>query len=688
MDYKELRRKIETFSLDDGDLGNQGYERVLLQLFGYLGHGKSSFINSCKYVLDDGRAFVVYAEAGQREDGGSMTMIRKSYKLTSNITMVDNRGCKSITNFERAEVYAQLGNFHPLDKPVEWKENFKEAMSALEESELNKNTTDFLVPIFIYSAAYNLPEHEQEDVKAFLENCDKMTGVVPIVVLTKKTNGDFFDLEKRFRLMGAETVISIENYTKESNVKTLKRTTDILTIIVHALDNVTYRLGLPRDPKKDRIERKKFLLNYIHEAELRYEDPKAIKEDTNKKEKKEKKKSKGSCVVQPSSMVSSRGGEYVVQLNSIKWSKNESKPRSFPFNAAIGVIVKPFRRGKTESNRAEVLEVRTEVKTQHTTNSEMEYKELRRKIETFSLDDGDLGNQSYERVLLQLFGCTGHGKSSFINSCKYVLAGGGPFVEHAQAGEKLDGGSMTMIRKSYKLTSNILIVDNRGCATMTDFERAEVYAQLGNFHPLDQPVMWKKNFKEAMWALEESELDKNTTDFLVPIFVYSVEHILQSHEQEDVKDFFENCKNMTGVVPIVVLTHKSCEHFSKVQNQFERMGVETVIGVENYTKMSTKKTVKENTELLLGVIVHALENVTFRLSLPRDPKRERIERKKFLLNYIHEAELKNQQQTMEDSRNETGSGFPVQVTIVALEVTITDGAVHSSQWKIEITSSQ
>ncbi|CAI9541107.1 unnamed protein product [Staurois parvus] len=62
MDIRELRANIMNFSLDEGNLGSQGYTRVLLQLFGYTGHGKSSFINSCKYVLENGEIFTEYTE--------------------------------------------------------------------------------------------------------------------------------------------------------------------------------------------------------------------------------------------------------------------------------------------------------------------------------------------------------------------------------------------------------------------------------------------------------------------------------------------------------------------------------------------------------------------------------------------------------------------------------------------------
>ncbi|OCT64734.1 hypothetical protein XELAEV_18045831mg [Xenopus laevis] len=83
-----VRDYIQRFSLDNCALGNQGYNRVLLQLFGYMGHGKSSLINSCKYVLDDGE-YRIHANALASHT--SVTFNRTAYPLTDTITIVDNK---------------------------------------------------------------------------------------------------------------------------------------------------------------------------------------------------------------------------------------------------------------------------------------------------------------------------------------------------------------------------------------------------------------------------------------------------------------------------------------------------------------------------------------------------------------------------------------------------------------------
>ncbi|XP_073505072.1 uncharacterized protein [Phyllobates terribilis] len=282
MDVDQLQKSIRNFTLDDGPRGNQGYSQVLLQIFGYCGHGKSSFINSCKYVVDDGEDFTAQAQAAGNDE--PMTMERKAYDLTKNITMVDNRGCSTMSSFQRAEIYAQLGNFLPIGEKVKWMENYKDLMARLEDAELNPNYSDFIVPILIHSATSKLTDDDHEALKEFIKNCVKITGVKPIVVITKKNSGNFMEAEKAIKLMGAEVVISVENYTEKDHIKTRGRTRDILTILHNALEDVKYRLSQERNPRRDWRERKKFLLEYIHEAEMKKKENEIRREKEKRRE--------------------------------------------------------------------------------------------------------------------------------------------------------------------------------------------------------------------------------------------------------------------------------------------------------------------------------------------------------------------------------------------------------------------
>ncbi|XP_077128221.1 uncharacterized protein LOC143784182 [Ranitomeya variabilis] len=318
MDPDQLRKSILNFSLDhQGFLstlwklsgftsrGDQGYSRVLLQIFGYIGHGKSSFINSCKYVMEEGEEFIECAIAG--EDHKTMTMERKAYALTKNITIVDNRGCIIMGSFQRAEIYAQLGNFLPIGEKVEWMKDYTDLMYKLEDAALNPNYSDFIVPILIYSAKCRFGEGEKQELQELLNNCVKMTGVFPIIVITNKTSGDFMEAEKMFKQMGAEDIISIENYTKKDHIKTRGKTNDILKVIHSALENVKYRLeAKERNPQKDWVQRKKFMLEYIHKAEMekkqdemRREEAMRRAEEKKREEQKRRQEARNMAPVKP-----------------------------------------------------------------------------------------------------------------------------------------------------------------------------------------------------------------------------------------------------------------------------------------------------------------------------------------------------------------------------------------------------
>ncbi|KAM4632421.1 uncharacterized protein O3C94_018924 [Discoglossus pictus] len=259
----QMKQKILKFSLADCEHGNQGYNRVLLQLFGLMGHGKSSLVNSCKFALED-KEYKMYAQAiGSHE---TVTLNRTAYSLTSTITIVDNRGCSSMGSFEMANVYAQLGNFLPLNKEVVWPEGFEDIVRTLEYSDMDPNYTDLVVPVFVYSIGNCAPESE-EVLRSFLRNCRDLTGIFPIIVLTHKTSGDVFKVEKTFRLMGAEQVTKLENYTAEDHRPTRGRHLDVLDFLSNTLENVKFRMTEIINPRQERVNNKTFLLTLIHNEE-------------------------------------------------------------------------------------------------------------------------------------------------------------------------------------------------------------------------------------------------------------------------------------------------------------------------------------------------------------------------------------------------------------------------------------
>ncbi|XP_069582998.1 uncharacterized protein [Ranitomeya imitator] len=276
MDNQERRRRILQFDVEKNSLEGNGYKRVLLQLFGFQGHGKSSFINSCIHTLQDGIFKVkVSASAGYV----THTTERLAYKLTDCITLVDNRGHVMMLDSETGEVYAQLGNFLPFNKEVKWKRDFVEIMSIVEDSDMEPNYSDFVVPIFVYSVKNTLTEEVFSNVKTFFKNCRDMTGVYPIVVLTNKLSAPYTELASKFKETGAEQIHVVENYTISDNLKTRGRCNDLQVIIENALKDAKFRMEQKRDPIKERIERKKFLLKFAYQFTVAEKEKEAAKKE-------------------------------------------------------------------------------------------------------------------------------------------------------------------------------------------------------------------------------------------------------------------------------------------------------------------------------------------------------------------------------------------------------------------------
>ncbi|XP_071971243.1 uncharacterized protein [Engystomops pustulosus] len=272
MDVQERRKYIQQFTVNS--VAENGCKRILIQLFGLMGHGKSSLINSCIYTLGD-KEYEMKVEASGSD--GSHTTERITYQLTECITMVDNRGFQYMADNEFGQVYAQLGNFFPLNQKVEWKKDFVELMSKVEDSDATPNYSDFIVPIFVHSAKSVMSDTEISSVKTFFSGCKNMTGVYPIVVLTHRLSKTDSNLEGKFRRTGAEQILEVENYTGRDNIKTRGRCSDLLAVIENALRDVKFRIEQNWNPVTERIKRKKFLLKFMHDFAIAEKEKEAVK---------------------------------------------------------------------------------------------------------------------------------------------------------------------------------------------------------------------------------------------------------------------------------------------------------------------------------------------------------------------------------------------------------------------------
>ncbi|XP_071978899.1 uncharacterized protein [Engystomops pustulosus] len=278
MESQAMRDYIRQYTLDGGPHGHQGYSKVLLQLFGYTGHGKSSLINTWKCVVDDG-PYVAHAKVAGSEEKPE-TMIRRDYPLTDHILVVDNRGCVKMNKYEIGAIYAQLGNFMALNEEVKWQVGYSDTIDAVLNSDV-LDQSHFIVPVLVYSA--NTVPTNPEEIKEILKAARDITGLFPTVVLTHECSEHLSKVKEIFRRMEVKNLHSLENYTGEDHKKTRGKHETILRCLQEIIKDVEFRMLEKLDPMNEKIERKRFLLEYAHKREL--------------EKLQEKDKGKGVCII-------------------------------------------------------------------------------------------------------------------------------------------------------------------------------------------------------------------------------------------------------------------------------------------------------------------------------------------------------------------------------------------------------
>ncbi|XP_068102769.1 uncharacterized protein [Hyperolius riggenbachi] len=207
------------------------------------------------------------------------------------------------------------------------------------------------------------------------------------------------------------------------------------------------------------------------------------------------------------------------------------------------------------------------------------------------------------------------------------------------------------MRLTYPLTDNIILVDNRGCAAMHSHETGEIFAQLANLLPLNKEVEWKRGFSLADRIVEAEPVVKSS-DFIVPIFVYSVGCSGNPDEYAEIKKMLLTCRDMTGVVPTVVLTNKKRGNAKFIESKFKDMGIDNFFSLENYTPAHSSANTKVQ-RLVINFLFEVVKDAQFKVEHPRDPEKEMQDRKIFVLNYIHHNELELHIRNLQRQRSKT-----------------------------------
>ncbi|OCT61922.1 guanylate binding protein 4 S homeolog isoform X1 [Xenopus laevis] len=230
----------------------QPYHRILIQLFGFAGHGKSSFVNSCMFALGGGHFNDV---AGEGSSYGAKTTDRIGHKLTDCITIVDNRGFGKMDSSEAWHIYAQLCNIVPLNQIVVWNTSSTEKMQQLIQA---VSAPDLIVPVFVCSSSYSCDKANSELIKTFLKNAQFLTEILPFIILTKKNSGK--DQTETFKQMGMEQIYRLENYILTNKMATRGNHMPFLTFLKDVLDWVDYIYRRSVNFEEQQLKRKTFLI--------------------------------------------------------------------------------------------------------------------------------------------------------------------------------------------------------------------------------------------------------------------------------------------------------------------------------------------------------------------------------------------------------------------------------------------
>ncbi|KAM4631896.1 uncharacterized protein O3C94_018465 [Discoglossus pictus] len=253
-DLESMREKVKGYKPGE-TLQNipGGIESVNLQLYGLLGHGKTSLINSCIYVLKN-QGYQNVAGAG-KSDGG-LTVTRKKYKLTGSMDIVDNRGFNSFQEREILEVSAQLRSLRDFEE-VDWnKDNLKLTLRKFKEK-YNEQCTYFTVPVFVYSATSTMHKGLFDEIMTFITKAFDITGIHPIIVITNSANQNTDDIVKQFGNMGAVHRIALENYTENNHKRNPDTDNNILSFLNKCIDEaergIEKKMEEIQDPGKNFI---------------------------------------------------------------------------------------------------------------------------------------------------------------------------------------------------------------------------------------------------------------------------------------------------------------------------------------------------------------------------------------------------------------------------------------------------
>lgn len=206
-----------------------------------------------------------------------------------------------------------------------------------------------------------------------------------------------------------------------------------------------------------------------------------------------------------------------------------------------------------------------------------------------------------EQLYIGLFGRTGCGKTSLINSLKFAAHGKLRRSQWQQAAGQEKAGGHTMFRKLADITKKIFVIDNRGLdEPNTEKAITELALQLDGDRGYSESVEWQgASDGNDTDDTEDGDLDLSGLDLKAghpigcAIFVFSARHDIDANITglSEVIDFLHSHQ---GRYPVAIITHVDVaekNHVEDLKTVLRVSGVSDIFEVANLT--TEKKLLEE-----------------------------------------------------------------------------------------------
>ncbi|XP_041470481.1 uncharacterized protein LOC121420024 [Lytechinus variegatus] len=241
-----------------------------------------------------------------------------------------------------------------------------------------------------------------------------------------------------------------------------------------------------------------------------------------------------------------------------------------------------------------------------------------------------------ENLYIGLFGRTGCGKTSLINSLKFAAHGKFRRAKWLQVATQEKAGGHTMYRRFADITKRIFVIDNRGLDDPnTDRATAELLAQLAGERGYGSKVEWQGEGDENEPDTSELDLDQENKGHPIgcAVFVFSATHDFEKNTTGlmEVVDFLHIYQ---GRYPVAVITHVDVTGKDKVETLktvLRVCGISDIFEVANLT--DEKQELEEEYQLtLLSFIERCMtdgdETLVFKYYQQKEERRRQEIKKK------------------------------------------------------------